>query len=391
MPWNSPGNNDQDPWNRNNKDQGPPDLDEVLQKLSRKFGGLFGGKGGGASGPAGPGGSGNAALGIGMLVAIVVAVLWLASSFYIVKEGQQAVVLQFGKYHTSTDPGWHWHIPAPIQEKRIVDLETVRSATHQTSMLTQDENIVEVKFTAQYRVTDPKNYLFNVREPDATLLQAMKSAVREVVGKNKIDFVLSEGRPQISADTKTLMQKIMDDYKTGIFVTTVNLQQAQPPNQVQSAFFDAVKSREDSDRYVKEAESYRNTIVPAARGEAARIVQEANAYRDSIIAKAEGEADRFTKLLAEYVKAPEVTRERLYIEATESVLTRTAKVVVDVEGGNNLLYLPLDKLMQRGTGTDSTGTTNSSSRSTQTFGPANSSSRRPPQAPPPTSSGREPR
>lgn len=382
MPWNSPGNNGQDPWNQNNKDQGPPDLDEMLQKLSRKFGGLFGGGKGGAGSP----GSGGSNWSIAALIVAVAAIVWMFSGFYIVKEGQRAVVLQFGKYKTTTDPGWHWHFPSPIEEQRTVDMESVRSATHQTSMLTQDENIVEVKFTAQYRINDPKNYLFNVRNPDETLLQAMKSAVREVVGKNKIDYVLSEGRPQISAETKGLIQKIMDNYQTGIYVTTVNLQQAQPPDQVQSAFFDAVKSREDSDRFVKEAESYRNTIVPTARGEAARKVQEANAYRDSVIAKAEGEADRFTKLLTEYHKAPKVTRERLYLDANESVLTRSSKVLVDVKGSNNLLYIPIDKLVQQGNRSFSNGSSMSSPSSPGSMSTRSSSS-----STSITSPGRDPR
>lgn len=340
MPWNSPGNNDQDPWNRNSNNQGPPDLDEIFQNLSRKFGGIFGGKGGG-SGSA-PGG----ASGLGLVAIIVVAAIWAFTGIYKVTEGEAGVILQFGKYKETTDPGLHWHYPYPIQELRRVDMQQVRSSKHQTTMLTQDENIVEIILAAQFRVKDAPNYLFNVKYPEVTLKQAMESAIREIVGKSKVDFVLYEGLEIISSSTKVLMQEILDRYEAGIEVTTLNLEKTQPPAPVQSAFDDVIKSREDLERYIQEAEAYANTIVPQARGEAARIIEEATGYKEAIVAQAEGEAERFTALLKEYEKAPSVTRERLYLEAAEVVFSNSTKVMVDVEGGNNLMYLPLDKLIQ---------------------------------------------
>ena len=350
MPWNSPGNNDQDPWNRNSNNQGPPDLDEIFQNLSRKFGGIFGGKGGG-SGSA-PGG----ASGLGLIAIIVVAAIWAFTGIYKVTEGEAGVILQFGKYKETTGPGLHWHYPYPIQELRRVDMQQVRSSRHQTTMLTQDENIVEIVLAAQFRVKDAPDYLFNVRFPEITLKQAMESAIREIVGKSKVDFVLYEGLEIISSSTKTLMQEILDRYVAGIEVTTLNLEKTQPPAAVQSAFDDVIKSREDRERYIQEAEAYANTIVPQARGEAARIIEEATGYKQAIVAKAEGEAQRFLALLEEYERAPSVTRERLYLEATQEVFSNTTKVLVDVEGGNNLMYLPLDKLMQKDRST--TGTIN---------------------------------
>ena len=359
MPWNSPGNNNEDPWNRNSNNQGPPDLDEIFQNLSRKFGGIFGGKGGGSGSSAG--GSG-----IGLVAIIVVAFIWGLTGVYKITEGEAGVILQFGKYKETTDPGLHWHYPYPIEELRRVDMQQVRSSKHQTTMLTQDENIVEIILAAQFRVKDAPNYLFNVKYPEVTLKQAMESAIREIVGKSKVDFVLYEGLEIISSNTKALMQEILDRYEAGIEVTTLNLEKTQPPAPVQSAFDDVIKSREDLERYVQEAEAYANTIVPQARGEAARIVEEATAYKEAIVAKAEGEAERFLALLTEYEKAPSVTRERLYLEAAQSVFTNSTKVMVDIEGGNNLMYLPLDKLMQNdrtASGAVNLGNTNNSSSS----------------------------
>ena len=343
MPWNSPGDNNQDPWNskKKNNEQGPPDLDEVFQNLSRKFGGVFSGGGGQGKAPGGASG-GN----VFALVAGIAALFWIASGIYTVQEGTEGVVLQFGEFKETTQPGLHWHFPYPIEEVRKVNMAEVRDATHQTAMLTQDENIVEIVFTAQYIVNDATKYLFSVRSPDVTLKQAMESAIREVVGKSQVDFVLYEGLELISSRTRELMQEILNSYETGFTVTSLNLQKTQPPTPVQAAFDDVNKSREDRERYINEAESYANTIVPKARGEAARILEEANAYKESVIAKAEGETDRFLALLSEYEKAPSVTRERLYIEAVESVFSNSSKVMLDVEGGNNLLYLPLDKIIQ---------------------------------------------
>ena len=340
MPWNSPGNNNEDPWNRNSNNQGPPDLDEIFQKLSRKFGGIFGGGGGGGSS------SGGSASGIGLFAIIIAAIIWCATGIYTITDGEAGVILQFGKYKEITTPGLHWHYPYPVEKLYRVDMQQVRSSNHQTTMLTKDENIVEIVLAAQFRVKDAPNYLFNVRYPEVTLKQAMESAIREVVGKSKVDFVLYEGLEVISQNTKLLMQEILDRYNAGMEVTTLNLEKTQPPAQVQNAFQDVIKSREDLERYIQEAEAYANTIVPQARGEAARMIEEATGYKEAIVSKAEGESERFLALLTEYNKAPSITRERLYLEAAQSVFSNTTKVMVDVEGGNNLMYLPLDKLMQ---------------------------------------------
>ena len=341
MPWNSPGNNNEDPWKKNSNNQGPPDLDEIFQNLSRKFGGIFGsGKGGGGSSSTGGGG------GLVIVAFIVAGLLWLGSGIYKITEGEAGVILRFGEYADTTGAGLHWHFPYPIEELRQVDMQQVRSTRHQTTMLTKDENIVEITLTAQYRVKDAPNYLFNVRDPDVTLKQAMESAIREIVGKNKVDSVLYEGREVISSDTKQLIQEIIDRYETGLILTSLNLEQTQPPSPVQSAFQDVIKSREDLERFIQEAEAYANTIVPQARGEAARIIEEATAYKEAIVAKAEGEAERFLALLTEYNKAPSITRERLYLEATQAVYSNSTKIIMDVDGGSNLLYLPIDKIME---------------------------------------------
>ena len=341
MPWNSPGNKNDDPWNRNSNNQGPPDLDEIFQKLSRKFGGIFGGNSGGS----GTGAPGNTA-GIGLFALIVAAVVWAGTGIYTITDGEAGVILQFGEYKEQTGPGLHWHIPYPIQTLEVVDMQQVRSSRHQTTMLTKDENIVEIILAAQFRVKDAPNYLFNVRFPEVTLKQTMESAIREVVGKSGVDFVLYEGLEVISSNTKTLMQEILDRYDAGLEVTTLNLEKTQPPAPVQSSFDDVIKSREDLERYIQEAQAYANTIVPQSRGEAARIIEEATAYKEAIVSKAEGEAQRFESLLAEYIKAPNITRERLYLEATQAVFSNSTKVMLDVEGGNNLMYLPLDQLMK---------------------------------------------
>lgn len=341
MPWNSPGNNNEDPWKKNSNTQGPPDLDEIFQNLSRKFGGIFGGGSGGSSGSS-SGGSTSLIL----VVLVVAGLLWLGSGIYKITEGEAGVILRFGEYSDTTTAGLHWHFPYPIEELRQVDMQQVRSVRHQTSMLTKDENIVEITLTAQYRVKDAPDYLFKVRDPDVTLKQAMESAIREVVGKNRVDSVLYEGREIISSDTKQLIQEIIDRYKTGLILTSLNLEQTQPPSPVQSAFQDVIKSREDLERFIQEAEAYANTIVPQARGEAARIVEEATGYKQSIVAKAEGETERFLALLTEYRKAPSITRERLYLEATQAVYSNSTKIIMDVDGGNNLLYLPIDKIIE---------------------------------------------
>ena len=350
MAWNEPGggNGSKDPWGNKggNKQDGPPDLDEVFKKLNEKVTSLFGGKGGKSGGGSAQGG----AKGFGF-IAVVVLVLWGFSGIYIVDEGREGVVLRFGGFDRITSPGPHWY-PRFIETVEIVDVERVRSVniggtTHESLMLTKDENIVDIQFAVQYKVSNAKDYIFNVRDPDTTLRQVTETAMREIVGKNGMDFVIKDGRVQVANETKDLMQKILNVYKTGLVITNLNMQNAQPPEQVQHAFNDAIKAREDKERLVNEAEAYSNDILPRARGKAARMGQEAAAYRDEIIAKANGETNRFIKILTEYKKAPTVTRERLYLETMESVLGSSNKVMIDVKKGNNLMYLPLDRLGSR--------------------------------------------
>ena len=372
MAWNEPGGSgNKDPWGGRNDQQGPPDLDEIIKKLQNKLSGLFGGKGGGGSRGSGVGSAGSA--GASFFLILVLAV-WALSGIYIVDEGRQGVVMQFGAFKQITEPGPHWY-PRFIQSVEVVNVDQVRSVNlglrkDEALMLTQDENIVDIKFTVQYKVKDAKGFLFNVVDPDATLRQATESAMREIVGKNGMDFVIKDGRPQVGARTKGLIQEILDGYNTGILVTNLNLQDAQPPQQVQHAFNDAIKAREDEQRQINEAEAYSNDVLPKARGAAARVIQEAEAYREQVVSRANGEAERFSKVLVEYNKAPRVTRERMYLETMESVLSKSNKVMVDVKKGNSMIYLPLDKIVRRdsssqplttndGSGTDESTTTDS--------------------------------
>ncbi len=362
MAWNEPGGSGgKDPWGGRKDEQGPPDLDEVVRKLQNKLGGLFGGGSGSSDAPRG---GGMGAGGIGLILGIAILV-WALSGIYIVDQGTRAVVTQFGAYKETTGPGPHWH-PRFIQRVRKVNIENVRSIelgvrTEESLMLTQDENIVDVKFAVQYQVGDARNYLFNVVNPDETLRQAMESAVREIVGKSEMDFVLTGGRAEVVNRAQALMQEILDSYQTGLIIAQLTMQNAQAPQQVQGAFADAVKAREDEQRKKNEAEAYANDILPKARGSAARLIEEANAYKEQVIAEAEGESSRFLSVLEEYRKAPQVTRRRLYIDAIESVLSNSSKVVVDTEGSNNLLYLPLDKLMERTRGNAAAASASSSS------------------------------
>lgn len=348
MSWNEPGGSgNKDPWG-NRKDQGPPDLDEAFKKFQEKISGIFGG---GRRGSGGKRGSGGGTMGMSF-IAIVALGIWALSGIYIVDEGRQGVVLQFGKFFNIAEPGPHWY-PRFIQSVQVVDVEKVRSVTlgrnsSEALMLTKDENIVDIEFTIQYKVKDVKNFLFDVNNPDITVVQATESAMREVVGKNEMDFVIKDGRLEVAARTEILVQKTLDSYKAGVLVTNLNMQDAQPPQQVQHAFDDAIKAREDKERKINEAEAYANDIIPKARGKAARMIQEARGYRDGLIAKAIGESKRFTKLLTEYEKAPRVTRKRLYLETLEKVYEDTNKVMVDVQQGNSLMYLPIDKIMQQG-------------------------------------------
>ncbi|MCG5500164.1 FtsH protease activity modulator HflK [Ectothiorhodospira lacustris] len=349
MPWNEPGNNSKDPWgggggggNRGGGNQGPPDLDEVLKKLSNKLGAVFGG--GGGDGGNGGGMGKHASAGIS-LAAILALVIWLASGFYIVSEGERGVVLRFGAFQSVATPGPNWHLPYPVERVQIVDIDSIRSIQHRALMLTSDENIIDVDIAVQYRVMDPERFLFNVRNPDSTARQVMESAIRERIGKSTLEFILGAGRGEVASSARVVIQEALDSYGVGIAVTAVSMQQAQPPEPVQEAFADAIRAREDEVRFRNEAEAYANTVLPRARGEAARLMEQAMAYRDQVLAQAEGDASRFTQLLTEYQRAPEVTRERLFIETTEVVLGSASKVFVDVKGGNNLLFLPLDKIM----------------------------------------------
>ena len=347
MAWNEPGGSgNKDPWGSRSPEQGPPDLDEVFRRFQRRLAGLFGG---GSSG----GGPGNVLSGFGLIIGALV-LLWALSGLYIIKEGKRGVVQEFGAYKETTGPGLHWY-PRFIQSVQKVDIEMVRSANlginappEESLMLTQDENIIDIKFTVQYKVSNPRDFLFNVRNPEETLRQAMESAIREVVGKSEMDFIITGGRSEIVAQAQKLMQEILDKYHSGLTVTSLNMQDAQAPQQVQGAFLDAIKAREDEQRLKNEAEAYANEILPKARGQAARIEEEANAYKEQVILQAKGETERFLQILAEYKKAPSVMRNRLYLDSMESVLSKSSKVIVDTRN-NNLLYLPLDKIIGQGT------------------------------------------
>lgn len=348
MAWNEPGGSgDKDPWgsNRGNRgNQGPPDLDEVFKNLQKKFGSLFGGKGGRSSG----GGTGitGGGFGIGIVIAILL-VFWMATGFYKVEEAERGVVFRFGKHVETTQRGLHWHLPVPIERVEKVDVTKVYTIPLNSTMLTQDENIVDILGTVQYQIDNAEKYLFNVREPELSLTQVTESALRESIGGSKMDYVITEGRGEIAIQVRGIIQEIVNNYETGLNIFKVNIQSAKPPEAVKDAFDDVTQAREDEERFKNEAEAYRNEVLPKARGAAARMREEAEAYRNEVIARAEGEAERFEQLLKEYKKAPQITRDRLYLDMMESVLSNSSKVMVDVEGGNNLLYLPLDKLMDR--------------------------------------------
>ncbi len=346
MAWNEPGggnNKPRDPWGGG--DQGPPDLDEAVKKLQEKLGGIFGG---GRS--RGAGGSGGSSGGIpGALLGVIAAgalLVWALMGFYQVDQQERAVVLRFGKYHETVQPGLQWNPPL-IDEVIQVNTTKVRSASFREIMLTQDENIVEVKLSVQYVIDDPTKFVLKVRDPERSLQHAAQSALRHVVGGTSMDLVLTEGRAQIAIDVNERLQEYLNLYETGILVSKVTVDESKPPSQVQAAFDDVIKAREDEERVKNEAQAYANGIVPEARGGAQRQLEEAMAYQEQVIANAEGEAQRFSKLLAEYRKAPEVTRERLYLDALQGVFTNTNKVMVDVEGGNNVMYLPLDRMVNQ--------------------------------------------
>jgi len=345
MAWNEPGGG-KDPWSGKGGDQGPPDLDEVVKKLQDKFGGLFGGGKSSGDGPVSrPGNTGPGSKTASVAV-IILLLVWLASGIYIVQPAERGVVLRFGAYSETTQPGPHWHIPFPIETVIKVDVDQISSFRHKAQMLTRDENIVDVELTIQSRIQDAADFLFQDRDPRKTLQDATETAVRETIGKNDLDFILTQGRSAIADRIKQGAQGIVDSYKTGLVITSVNMQPAKPPEQVKSAFDDAIKAREDKERLENQAEAYANQVVPEARGEAARRLADANAYRDRVIAEAEGDVSRFNAILKEYRRAPDVTRERLYLDAIETLMEQTSKVMLDTPGGNSLMYLPLDKLIQ---------------------------------------------
>lgn len=354
MAWNEPGGNNNDPWGNRKNDSGPPDLDEVFRNLQKKLEGLFGNKrsGGGGSGSGGgfglPGKMGS--IGIAALL-IIGGLLWIISGIYIIQPAERGVVQQFGQYVKTTQPGPHWRIPWPVQSHERVNVDQNRAVELRSQeILTRDENIVEIDMSVQYIINDAAEYLFSVVDPDTTLRLAAESALRETVGNTLMDSVITEGRGIIQTDTIDKIQEILDGYKTGIQVTAVNLQSAQPPEAVQAAFSDAIKAREDQERFINESEAYKNGLLPQARGDAVIALEEARAYAAQTVSAAKGEAARFESLLEEYVKAPDVTKTRLYIESLEAVLSNSSKVMVDSDGGNNLMYLPIDQLMRSGAG-----------------------------------------
>jgi membrane protease subunit HflK len=356
MAWNEPGGpKNNDPWgNKNNNDQGPPDLDEVIKNLNEKVSKLFGRTGGGGADDGGKrrGFSQPPTLIIGIVIVLLV-VIWTMAGIYTVDQGKQAVITQFGSYHATEGAGIQWYAPV-IQQYQIVDVSASRSLnlggnTHEAMMLTKDENIVDIKVAVQFKVSHADQFLFNVKEPGLVLRQVSESAVREIVGKNNMDFILTEGRSAIAGDIGALAQKILDRYKTGLLITKFTLQSAKAPPQVQDAFEDVNAAREDKERFVNEAQAYNNDVLPKARGIAARQVAEAQAYEAKVVAEAEGDVSRFLSILREYEKAPQVTRDRLYIDALENVYANSTKIMVDTSSSNNLMYLPLDKLMQKHT------------------------------------------
>lgn len=365
MAWNEPGNKgkDNDPWGsgggggRRGDDQGPPDIDELIKNLSKKFNGLFGGRGGSGSSGGGGGSAGASAGLLGGLVVLAV-VVWAAMGFYTIDEAERGVVLRFGELRDEVVmPGLRWNPPL-IDDVQKVNISRVNTRSYSNDMLTTDENIVTVSLSVQYIVEDPIQYVVRVRDPQSGLDQAVESAIRHVVGGTTMDRVLTQGRADVAAEVRERAQSYMQNYQTGIMVTQVNVENAQPPVAVQSAFDDVIRAREDEQRVQNQALAYANRVIPEARGEAQRIIEQANAYRDEVVARAEGEAYRFEQLLTEYALSPEVTRERIYIDSIQEVLRNSSKVLIDVEGGNNMMFLPLDRMMQQaGTGAMGSGVT----------------------------------
>ena len=358
-------------WGRKKGGSGPPDLDEMLRNVNKKLNDLFGRKrrsSNGSGGGDGPGG-GNlkrfaGGLSVGVLLGLLL-LLWIASGFYIVNEGYRGVVLRFGKYIETTQAGLRWHLPYPAETVETVNVSQVRTVeigyrTNVTNkvlkealMITDDENIIDIQFAVQYILSNPEEYLFNNRNPDEAVLQVAESSIREVIGKSSMDYVLYEGREDVAAKSTILMQALLDNYKIGIAISKVTMQNAQPPQQVQAAFDDAVKAGQDKERQKNEGEAYANQVVPVAVGNAARLIQESEGYKQRVIENSTGDASRFKQILVEYSKAPVVTRDRLYLDMMQEVLSSTNKILVDQKNSNNLLYLPLDKLIEKSSPTPS--------------------------------------
>ena len=345
MAWNEPGNNgkNNDPWKQGGRDQGPPDLDEVFRNFGKKFGGIFGG--GKSSGGSSNGGA-SAAL---VLVLIVAALVWAFSGFYTIKESERGVVLRFGQYNSEVGPGIHWK-PTFIDTVLPVDVTSVRTLRSDGFMLTQDQNLVRVTFEIQYRVFNARLYKFSVVDADSSLHQATDAALRYVIGHSIMDDVLTRGREVVRQNTRQELESIIEPYNMGIALVDVNFRVARPPEVVRDAFDDAIKAQEDQERFIQEAQAYAREIEPRARGQVNRVMQEAEAYKQQIVLKAQGEVARFEKLLPEYLAAPKVTRDRMYLETMEQVYSNTSKVMVDVKNGNNIMYLPLDKMLNQGSG-----------------------------------------
>jgi modulator of FtsH protease HflK len=347
MAWNesggTPGGN-KNPWGNNRPGKGPPDLDEVLRNLQRKLSAMLGGGGGTRGGASGGGGS-AAAKGVGAAtVGVILLAIWGFTGWYTVDAAERAVVLRFGKYVATTQPGLRWHVPWPIESRQIVNVASIEGFSEQTRMLTADENLVDINLDVQFRRADPLQYVFNVRDPETTLKEISESAIREIIGRSTLNLVLESGRQEIATNTRDLIQRTLNAYEVGIEVTTVNLQGVSVPEQVAPAQQDAIKAREDKERSSLEAQTYANDLLPRAGGEASRLEQDSQAYLAQKVAEAEGSTQRFLQLLTEYERAPAVTRERLYIETIELVLRNSKKVIVDTKGAGNMLYLPIDRL-----------------------------------------------
>ncbi|MFN6969744.1 MAG: FtsH protease activity modulator HflK [Rheinheimera sp.] len=343
MAWNEPGNNgkNNDPWNQGGKNQGPPDMDEVFRNLSKKLGGIFGGAKGGSSDN---NNGGSAAL---VLLLVVALIGWIFSGIYTIKESERGVILRFGQYHSEVNPGINWK-PTFVDQVIRVDVSSVETLKTDGFMLTQDQNLVRVTFEVQYRVEDPRLYKFSVVDADGSLRQATDAALRFVIGHSLMDDVLTKGRELIRQNTRVELESIIKPYNLGLEIVDVNFRDARPPEEVKAAFDDAIAAQEDEQRFIQEATAYARAIEPEARGRVNRVMQEAEAYKQQSQLKAQGEVARFEKLLPEYIASPQVTRERLYLETMEQVYGNTSKVLIDVKNGSNLMYLPLDKMLNQG-------------------------------------------